>query len=123
MRIWIDTYSVESVYDTLTVIDKDGTTLGHFDKWGGDWTVMEWQKEMISKTDTVEVRFHSDGSGEGYYGWRLFWRKLKVLRTWYAWTFYNQTILAEFFGTFVDLSRSYILVNFSLIVFYRNDRR
>ena len=73
IRIWFVSYEVERKYDTVTITDKDGTTLGRFD--GGGYSDDDWWKEMVSKTDTVEVRFITDGSGTRR-GWRLHWGKL-----------------------------------------------
>ena len=70
--IWIrfSDFDCEQEYDTVTITDKDGTRLGFFD--GGANSDDDWRKKIVSKTDTVEVLFHTDGSGPAK-GWRLDW--------------------------------------------------
>merc|ERR1712172_297122 len=64
-------FDCEPQYDTVTITDKDGTRLALFD--GRHNSEDDWRtKEIVSNTDTVEVLFHTDGSGE-YPGWRLDW--------------------------------------------------
>ena len=84
--MWFDSCEVEmehdtvydTVYDTVTITDKDGTTLRHLE---GDWRCgAYWLEEIISKTNMVEVRFRTDGSGSGR-GWRLNWGKFNVSKT------------------------------------------
>ena len=52
-------HEVEPEYDTVTVSDKNGGTLGVFD--GGAKSDDDWRKEIVSNTDKVEVWFHTDG--------------------------------------------------------------
>ena len=75
--IWIrfTDFRCEPEFDTVTITDKDGTRLGLFD--GGENSDDDWREEIDSNTDTVEVLFHTDGSGT-YPGWRLEWGKYKV---------------------------------------------
>ena len=72
-------HSVSSATDTVTVTDSDGTRLGYFDGGrrdrfdddddiGDDWR----NNEILSKTETVEVLFHTDSVGY-MEGWRLEW--------------------------------------------------
>jgi len=70
--IWIrfTDFRCEEEFDTVTITDKDGTRLGLFD--GGENSDDDWREEIESYTDTVEVLFHTDGSGT-YPGWRLEW--------------------------------------------------
>merc|ERR1719430_1148238 len=60
--IWIrfTDFDCEGKYDTVTITDKDGTRLGFFDSNFNSHD--DWRKEIVSKTDTVEVLFHSDES-------------------------------------------------------------
>ena len=79
IRIRFTDFDCEPRYDTVTITDKDGARLGLFD--GMSDSDDDWQtKEIISKTDTVEVLFHTDGSGS-FTGWRLDWGEHKVLNT------------------------------------------
>ena len=55
-----------------------GIRLGLFD--GGLNSDDDWRKEIVSFTNTVEVLFHTDGSGT-YPGWRLEWGEYKVSMT------------------------------------------
>ena len=75
--IWIrfTDFECERRYVTVTITDKDGRRLGLFD--GGVNSDDDWQKEIVSNTDTVEVRFHTDSS-RVFKGWRLDWGKNKV---------------------------------------------
>ena len=75
--IWIrfSDFECERDFDYVTVTDKDGRRLGLFD--GGVDSEDDWQKEIVSNTDMVEVRFHTDSSGTDK-GWRLDWGKTKV---------------------------------------------
>merc|ERR1712212_1459646 len=68
IRMRFTDFNCEAKYDTVTITDKDGTRLGVFDGEHDDWRT----KEIESKTDTVEVLFHTDGSGTRT-GWRLDW--------------------------------------------------
>jgi len=70
--VWIrfTDFRCEEEFDTVTITDKDGTRLGLFD--GGENSDDDWREEIESYTDTVEVLFHTDGSGT-YPGWRLEW--------------------------------------------------
>merc|ERR1712172_367301 len=71
IRIRFTEFDCEPQYDTVTITDKDGTRLALFD--GRHNSEDDWRtKEIVSNTDTVEVLFHTDGSGE-YPGWRLDW--------------------------------------------------
>jgi len=71
IRIRFTDFDCEPQHDTVTITDKDGTRLGLFDGMANSDD--DWQtKEIISKTDTVEVLFHTDGS-RSYTGWRLDW--------------------------------------------------
>ena len=74
IRIRFTDFNCEAKYDTVTITDKDGTRLGLFDGEHDDWRT----KEIVSKTDTVEVLFHTDSSGTRT-GWRLDWGKHKVV--------------------------------------------
>ena len=76
IRIRFTDYEVEPEYDTVTVSDKYGGTLGVFD--GLAKSDNDWQKEIVSKTNKVEVRFRTDGSGRGK-GWRLDWGECRVI--------------------------------------------
>ena len=69
---------MEREYDSLTISEKDGTTLAHYDGW--EVSHDDWRDEMVSKTDTVTVRFRTDPSGPGFRGWRLHWGEFKALR-------------------------------------------
>ena len=71
--IWIRfiTFECERFYDTVTITDKNGTTLGRFD---GE---PKGPKKIVYNTDTVEVRFHTDESAT-LQGWRLEWGEYKV---------------------------------------------
>ena len=61
IRIRFTDFDCEPQHDTVTITDKDGTRLGLFDGMANSDD--DWQtKEIISKTDTVEVLFHTDGS-------------------------------------------------------------
>merc|ERR1719234_2261477 len=70
IRIRFTDFDCEPKYDTVTITDKDGTRLGLFD--GGENSYDDWQKEIVSNTDTVEVLFHTDETGMRT-GWRLDW--------------------------------------------------
>ena len=74
--IWIrfTDFWCERQYDWVKITDKDGTRLGFFD--GGENSDDDWRKEIVSKTDTVEVLFHTDGSVTRR-GWSLEWSKYK----------------------------------------------
>ena len=78
IRIRFTDFDCEREYDTVTITDgRDGSRLGLFDGMANSDD--DWQtKEIISKTDTVEVLFHTDGS-RSYTGWRLDWGEHKVL--------------------------------------------
>ena len=79
IRIRFTEFDCEPQYDTVTITDKDGTRLALFD--GRHNSEDDWRtKEIVSNTDTVEVLFHTDGSGE-YPGWRLDWGEHKDLIT------------------------------------------
>ena len=54
---------------------KVGTRLGFFD--GGENSDDDWQKEIVSNSDEVEVRFRTDDTVV-YKGWRLDWGVYKV---------------------------------------------
>ena len=56
----------------VTVTDDDGTQLARLD---GE---SEWLKEIVSKTETVHVRFFTDGSVSAP-GWRLSWGEKKTM--------------------------------------------
>ena len=75
--IWIrfSDFECERDFDYVTVTDKDGRRLGLFD--GGVNSDDDWRKEIVSNTDTVEVRFHTDRD-RVFKGWRLDWGKNKV---------------------------------------------
>ena len=76
--IWIrfTDFRCESENDFVTVTDRDGTRLGHFE--GGETNDPVWREEIVSNTDTVEVLFHADGSGT-FKGWRLDWGKCRFV--------------------------------------------
>ena len=59
--------------DFVVVTDKDGTILGHFDEENShdDW------EEFESKTNMVEVRFHTDDSFADD-GWQLQWGEFRL---------------------------------------------
>ena len=69
--VWIrfTDFDCEEDFDTVTITDNDGTRLGFFDDLDDDW-----RKEIVSKTDKVEVLFHTDDSNYKK-GWRLDWGK------------------------------------------------
>ena len=69
--VWIrfTDFDCEEDFDTVTITDNDGTRLGFFDGLDDDW-----RKEIVSKTDKVEVLFHTDDSNCKK-GWRLDWGK------------------------------------------------
>merc|ERR1719365_377764 len=53
----------------VTVTDKDGTLLGHFDEENSH---DDWEEEFESNTNMVKVRFHTDDSFADD-GWELQW--------------------------------------------------
>merc|ERR1719295_2429104 len=53
----------------VTVTDKDGTLLGHFDEENSH---DDWEEEFESNTNMVKVRFHTDDSWADD-GWELQW--------------------------------------------------
>ena len=70
-------YEVERKYDSLTITEKDGTALAHYDGW--EVSDDDWRDEIVSKTDMVTVRFRTDSSGSGFRGWRLHWGEFNIL--------------------------------------------
>ena len=78
IRIRFTDFDCERQFDTVTITDKDGTRLGLFDGW--KFSDDDWREEIVSNTDTVEVLFHTDGSGTRT-GWRLDWGKHTDLMT------------------------------------------
>ena len=75
--IWIrfTDFRCEHEYDYVKIYDKDGTRLGFFD--GGARSDDDWRDEISSNSNTVEVRFHTDGSVV-YKGWKLVWGGYEV---------------------------------------------
>ena len=69
IRIRFTDFDCEEEFDTVTITDNDGTRLGFFEGLDDDW-----RKEIVSKTDKVEVLFHTDDS-HCKKGWRLDWGK------------------------------------------------
>ena len=55
-------------YDHVTIKNGDGTTL--MEKTCGS----SLPAALTSTSNTVEIYFHSDGSGSTESGWRLTWR-------------------------------------------------
>ena len=75
--IWMQftDFDLGSDEDFVEVTDKDGTTLGHFDEeesHDDPWV------EFESKTNMVEVRFHTD-DGFTDDGWELQWGELRLI--------------------------------------------
>ena len=65
IRMQFSQYDVESCCDYVRITDEDGTVLKE-DKH------QPAKKPIVSRTDTVNVLFHSDSSVERK-GWRLVW--------------------------------------------------
>ena len=65
IRMQFSQYDVESCCDYVRITDEDGTVLKE-DKH------QPAKKPIVSRTDTVNVLFHSDSSVESK-GWRLEW--------------------------------------------------
>ena len=59
----------------VTVTDKDGTLLGHFDEENSH---DDWEEEFESNTNMVKVRFHTDDSWADD-GWELQWGKFRLI--------------------------------------------
>ena len=59
--------------DFVEVTDKDGTTLGHFNEESHDDPWVEFE----SRTNMVEVRFHTDDSFADD-GWQLQWGEFRL---------------------------------------------
>ena len=64
IKIQFSHFMVESCCDYVRITDGDGTLLGNYH--------YKPKKDIVSKTDTVHVLFHSDSSAERE-GWRLEW--------------------------------------------------
>ena len=60
--------------DFVEVTDKDGTTLGHFNEESHDDPWVEFE----SRTNMVEVRFHTDDSSTDD-GWELRWGEFGLI--------------------------------------------
>ena len=74
--IWIrfSDFDCEPEFDHVTITDKDGTRLGLLDN---GYRSDDWREEIVSNTNTVEILFHTDGSGKSS-GWTLDWGIYKV---------------------------------------------
>ena len=58
--------------DYVTIIDGDGTELEKLTGWP---PYSRWSREIISKTETVHVRFVTDSSVTSS-GWQLSWSEI-----------------------------------------------
>ena len=79
--------------DFVTVTDDDGTQLARLH---GNKRESEWRKEIVSKTETVHIRFFADESISAA-GWRLSWGEKKTMIDFLSYQCFNR-ILQEWLG-------------------------